>query len=104
MAIAQWKLAEAAKIELRRRQAEKSRVENNIKAMVAELSERQRDYVLSNAPRKRLLGARQSGKSHDIAVDVILTGFEARCDSMYIAPTSKAARNAVWSKLDYLND
>lgn len=58
----------------------------------------------SEARRKTLSGARQSGKSHAIAADMVEVGFEGRTTSMYIAPTSKAARNAVWQKLHTLND
>jgi hypothetical protein len=95
--------AEQAALLLRRRRLRQHKAVTRLRDLQATLSPKQAAYVLSPSPRRRLLGSRQSGKSHSIAVDHILCGFESRCDSMYIAPTSKSARNAVWSKFHALN-
>lgn len=91
--------------ELERRKERAQRITNTLTAIKAALSPKQRAYVESKAPRRSLTGSRQSGKSHDIGVDMLETGFNTQGDvSMYVAPTSKAARSAVWSKLHELNN
>lgn len=95
--------AEAAALALRRRRARIVKVHSRLKDLNATLSPKQTAYVMSRAARRRLLGSRQSGKSRCIVVGNINGGFESKCDSLYVAPTSKSARNAVWSKLHAIN-
>lgn len=97
-----------------RRDAHAEVVRSKLRKLNSSVSAKQRAFLHSKSKRRRLLGSRQSGKSHDIAVEQINTGFGYdpetdtlggdKTDSMYVAPTSKSARNAVWSKLHALNN
>lgn len=100
----QKELAEQARQLLIKRRAKEAKTHSRLRDLNATLSARQVAYVHSRAARRRLLGSRQSGKSHCVTVDHVNTGFESRCESLYIAPTSKSARNAVWSKLRLINN
>jgi hypothetical protein len=97
-------LAGQARSILERRKAAIARVRAAVESLRKTLGKKQRAFMASKAPRRTLGGSRQSGKSHTLATTLIETGFERKCESMYVAPTSKAARNAVWSKLHELND
>lgn len=97
-------LAEYAALLLRRRRLRHHKSISRLRDLNATLSPRQSAYVHSQAARRRLLGSRQSGKTQSIVVDHINTATETKCDSMYIAPTSKNARNAAWSKLRTINN
>lgn len=87
---------------------------DKLRRLNATLGPKQRTFVHSRSKRRRIKGSRQCGKSHGIGTDIINTGFgyDPETDtllpdataSMYVAPTSKSARNAVWSKLHELNN
>lgn len=98
------KVADQAAFVLQRRQARARKIHSRLHELRATLSPKQAAYVNSQSPRRRLLGSRQSGKSRCIVVDHVDVGFARKCDSLYIAPTSKAARNAVWGKLHAINN
>ncbi len=97
-----------------RREAHAAKVLDKLRRLNSTLGPKQRAFVHSAAKRLRVKGARQCGKSHGIGVRIINRGFGYdpiadtlsgdKTDSMYVAPTSKSARNAVWSKLHELNN
>lgn len=97
-------LADGAQLVLQRRRAHARKIHGRLKDLRSTLSPKQAAYVTSQSPRRRLLGSRQSGKSHCIVVDHADVGFAAKNHSLYVAPSSKSARNAVWSKLHAVNN
>lgn len=97
-------LAEQARVLLARRRARTLSAQTRLAELTATLGQKQAAFLQSTAPRQALDGSRQSGKSHTLATKLIKVGFARKCESMYVAPTSKSARKAVWSKFYALND
>lgn len=97
-------VADQAQLVLTRRHAHARKIHSRLKDLRSTLSPKHAAYVISDAARRRLVGSRQSGKSRCIVVDHTNVGFSSKCHSLYVAPSSKSARNAVWSKLHAVNN
>jgi hypothetical protein len=97
-------LRAAARAKLDKQQAKVRKVLSAMRALEATLGPAQAAVVTSKAKRITLDGSRQSGKSRSLVARYIRKGFSKKCRSLYVAPTSKAARNAVWRKFYEIND
>jgi phage terminase large subunit-like protein len=97
-------LAEQARALLERREAKRKLAKLRLDNLRGTLGTKQQAFMRSKARRRTLGGSRQSGKSHTLATTLIDVAFASKCTSMYVAPTSKSARAALWSKLHALND
>lgn len=89
---------------LERKRAKVRKVLAAMHSLEATLSPKQAYVVNSTSPRMTLDGSRQSGKSRGLVTRFIKKGFAKKCRSLYVAPTSKAARNAAWQKFHELNE
>lgn len=90
-------------LELMRR-AEAEAQAKQVPPWVEALSYHQRQFISSAAKRRVALCSRRAGKSHVIAVWLLLGGMEApNAESVYVAQSRALARKIIWSALQQID-